>query len=101
MATAISQLFLRASASAGAAAFFASSRLTGAPYGLGSMAAHHTASGLSASVVQRISERGARMERRDDRRYRQYLSEEQRSQPGCPPPERRCTNDADRPLVRG
>ena len=41
-------------------------------------------SGLSASVVQRISERGARMARRDDRGYREYLREEQRSQPGCP-----------------
>src|SRR5262245_48231705 len=30
-------------------------------------------SGLSASVVQRISERGARMARRDDREYREYL----------------------------
>jgi hypothetical protein len=41
-------------------------------------------SGLSASVVQRISARGARMARRDDRGYREYLTEEQRSQPGCP-----------------
>ena len=41
-------------------------------------------SGLSVSVVQRISERGARMARRDDRGYREYLREEQRSQPGCP-----------------
>src|SRR6185503_13432068 len=31
-----------------------------------------------------IAERGARMARRDDREYREYLSEEQRSQPGCP-----------------
>ncbi len=56
-----------------------------------------SASGLSASVVQRISERGARtttparvprrgprLARRDDRGYREYLREEQRSQPGCP-----------------
>jgi hypothetical protein len=42
------------------------------------------ASDLSVSVVQRISERGARMARRDDRGYREYLREEQRSQPGCP-----------------
>jgi hypothetical protein len=31
-----------------------------------------------------ISERGARMARRDDRGYREYLREEQRSQAGCP-----------------
>ena len=31
-----------------------------------------------------IAERGARMARRDDREYREYLREEQRSQPGCP-----------------
>jgi hypothetical protein len=31
-----------------------------------------------------IAERGARMARRDDRGYREYLKEEQRSQPGCP-----------------
>jgi uncharacterized SAM-binding protein YcdF (DUF218 family) len=41
-------------------------------------------SGLSSSVVKRISERGARMARRDDREYREYLREEQRSQLGCP-----------------
>src|SRR5207245_7013074 len=28
--------------------------------------------------------RGARMARRDDREYREYLREEQRRQPGCP-----------------
>ena len=39
---------------------------------------------LPVSVVQRISERGARMARRDDRGYREYLREEQGSQPGCP-----------------
>src|SRR5438132_311457 len=38
-------------------------------------------SGLSTSVVQRISERGARMARRDDPGCREYLMEEQRSQP--------------------
>jgi hypothetical protein len=31
-----------------------------------------------------IAERGARMTRRDDRAYREYSREEQRSQPGCP-----------------
>jgi hypothetical protein len=31
-----------------------------------------------------IPERGARMARRDEREYREYLSEEQRGQPGCP-----------------
>ena len=31
-----------------------------------------------------IAERGARLARRDDREYREYLKEEQRSQPGCP-----------------
>ena len=31
-----------------------------------------------------IVERGARMARRDDREYREYLREEQRRQPGCP-----------------
>ncbi len=31
-----------------------------------------------------IAERGARMARRDDREYREYLREEQRRQPGCP-----------------
>ena len=41
-------------------------------------------SGLTASVVQRISERGARMARRDDRGDREHLREEQRSHPGCP-----------------
>ena len=29
-------------------------------------------------------ERGARLARRDDREYREYLREEQRRQPGCP-----------------
>jgi hypothetical protein len=31
-----------------------------------------------------IAERGARVERRDDREYSKYLREEQRGQPGCP-----------------
>ena len=31
-----------------------------------------------------IPERGARMARRDDRAYREYVREEQRRQPGCP-----------------
>jgi len=31
-----------------------------------------------------IAERGARLARRDDREYSQYLREEQRRQPGCP-----------------
>jgi Glycosyltransferase family 87 len=31
-----------------------------------------------------IAERGARLARRDDREYREYLREEQRGQPGCP-----------------
>jgi hypothetical protein len=31
-----------------------------------------------------IAECGARMARRDNREYREYLREEQRSQPGCP-----------------
>ena len=31
-----------------------------------------------------IAERGARLARRDDREYREYLREEQRRQAGCP-----------------
>ena len=42
------------------------------------------ASGLFTLNEDQIAERGARMARRDDREYREYLSEEQRSQPGCP-----------------
>ena len=42
------------------------------------------ASGPSALNKDQIAERGARMARRDDREYREYLREEQRSQPGCP-----------------
>src|SRR5215210_7233083 len=41
-------------------------------------------SGLSTLNKDQIAERGARMARRDDREYREYLREEQRSQPGCP-----------------
>ena len=44
----------------------------------------YLSSGLSSSVVLWISERGARLARRDDREYREYLREEQRRQPGCP-----------------
>ena len=43
-----------------------------------------TASGLYRLNKDQIAERGARMARRDDREYREYLREEQRSQPGCP-----------------
>ena len=46
---------------------------------------------LQRLIVSRIRdpltnfpERGARMARRDDREYREYSREEQRSQPGCP-----------------
>src|SRR5207237_3024897 len=42
------------------------------------------ARGLSWLNEDRIAERGARMARRDDREYREYLREEQRRQPGCP-----------------
>jgi hypothetical protein len=42
------------------------------------------ASGPYTVNKDQIAERGARMARRDDREYREYLSEEQRSQPGCP-----------------
>ena len=42
------------------------------------------ASGLSRPNKDQIPERGARMARRDDREYREYLREEQRSQLGCP-----------------
>jgi hypothetical protein len=31
-----------------------------------------------------MAERGARLARRDERAYREYVSEEQRSQTGCP-----------------
>ena len=42
------------------------------------------ASGPSTLNEDQIAERGARMARRDDREYPEYLMEEQRSQPGCP-----------------
>jgi hypothetical protein len=41
-------------------------------------------SGLSRLNEDQIPERGARMARRDDREYREYLREKQRRQPGCP-----------------
>jgi hypothetical protein len=34
--------------------------------------------------VTYFPERGARMARRDDRAYREYVREKQRRQPGCP-----------------
>jgi hypothetical protein len=40
--------------------------------------------GLSALNENQSEERGARMERRDDREYRECLREERRSQAGCP-----------------
>src|SRR5258706_11667376 len=44
----------------------------------------HRTSGPSTLNKDQIAERGARMARRDDREYREYLREEQRRQPGCP-----------------
>ena len=41
-------------------------------------------SGLSTLSEDQIAERGARLARRDDREYREYLREEQRRQPACP-----------------
>ena len=41
-------------------------------------------SGLSTLNEDQFAERGARVARRDDRAYPEYLREEQRSQPGCP-----------------
>jgi hypothetical protein len=41
-------------------------------------------SGPSTLNEDQIAERGARMARRDDQAYREYVREEQRSQPGCP-----------------
>src|SRR6266550_7306203 len=41
-------------------------------------------SGPSTLNEDQIVERGARMARRDDRAYREYVREEQRRQPGCP-----------------
>ena len=43
-----------------------------------------SASGLSSLNEDQIAERGARLARRDDRAYREYVREEQRRQPGCP-----------------
>src|SRR4051794_7425968 len=57
-------------------------------------------SGLSGSVVVRISERGARMARRDNREYREYFSRSNDANRDAPP-ESRATNDADRPLGPG
>src|SRR5438477_10637463 len=44
----------------------------------------HAPSGLSTLNEDQIAERGARLARRDDQEYREYLREEQRSQTGCP-----------------
>src|SRR5687767_14980399 len=41
-------------------------------------------SGLPTLNEDQIAERGARLARRDDREYREYLREEQRRQAGCP-----------------
>jgi len=43
-----------------------------------------TTSGLSTLNEYRVSARGARIARRDDRGYREYLREEQRGEAGCP-----------------
>jgi hypothetical protein len=40
--------------------------------------------GLSTLNEYRISARGARIARRDNRGYREYLREEQRREAGCP-----------------
>jgi hypothetical protein len=42
------------------------------------------ASGPSTVKKDQIAERGARLARRDDRKYREYVREEQRRQTGCP-----------------
>jgi hypothetical protein len=42
------------------------------------------ASDLSVLSREQIAERGARLARRDDREYREYLRKEQRRQTGCP-----------------
>ena len=52
--------------------------------GLGGASRQIVTSGLSTLNEDQIAERGARMARRDDREYREYLREEQRRQPGCP-----------------
>src|SRR5205809_438954 len=41
-------------------------------------------SGASTLNKDQIAERGARLARRDDRAYREYVRKEQRSQTGCP-----------------
>ena len=41
-------------------------------------------SGLSLSFLEWMSERGARVARREERAYREYSSDEQRRQSGCP-----------------
>ena len=38
----------------------------------------------SQKFLGEFSERGARLARRDDRAYREYVREEQRRQAGCP-----------------
>jgi hypothetical protein len=48
---------------------------------------HGRTSGLSTLNKDWIPERGARIARRDDREYREYLREEQRREAGCPRPE--------------
>src|SRR5437773_12439665 len=40
--------------------------------------------GLSSLNKDQIAERGARIARREAREYREYLSAEQRREPGCP-----------------
>jgi hypothetical protein len=42
------------------------------------------ANGLYSLNEDQIAERGARLARRDNRGYREYLKEEQRRQGGCP-----------------
>ena len=51
---------------------------------VGSTRVRKLSSGLSTLKKYQIAERGARMARRDDREYREYLRKEQRRQPGCP-----------------
>ena len=55
-------------------------------------AALKPSSDQTSSVLSRVSvdndrERGARRARREERAYREYVSDEQRGQPGCPAPE--------------
>src|SRR5712691_11024338 len=44
----------------------------------------HGSSVLSQPRVDNYPERGARLARREERTYREYVSDEQRSQAGCP-----------------